>query len=90
MTGSITTFGVIKCLNSKSIVAPFNTSIKRVLTGEGEEVVKGQPLIEINLSESNLQIDKLLNEIDSLKQRLEDLEIKLKTLQDQAFLKLII
>ena len=86
---SITTFGVIKCFNTKSIVLPFNTSIKRVLTGEGEEVVKGQSLIEFDLTEYNLQIEKIRNEIDGLKQQLEDLEIKLKTIQDQTLLKTI-
>ncbi len=84
---SITTFGVIKCHNTKGIVVPFNTSIKRVLTGEGEEVEKGQSLIELDLSEYNQQTDKIINETYSLKQRLEDLEIKLKTLKDQALLK---
>lgn len=84
---SITTFGVVKCSNTKSIVLPFNTSIKRVLAGEGEEVVKGQSLIEFDLLEYNLQIEKMQNEIDRLKQELVDLEVLLKALQNQTLSK---
>lgn len=85
---SITTFGVIKCLNTKSIFLPFNTNIKRIFKNEGEEVTRGQSLIEFDLSDYYLQLDRSSQEIDDLKQQLESQTLKLKNLQEQRKIKI--
>lgn len=78
---SITTFGFVRCRNTKNITIPFNAGIKKVLVHEGEKVVEGQYLFQLDLSEYNKQtaakqteIDNLSLQIATLKQNLDAIE----------------
>lgn len=75
---SITTFGVIKCQDTINITLPFNAYIVNVHVKDGERVVQGQRLVELDASEYHTQINKKQEDIDNLKRQVLVLEDKLE------------
>ena len=87
LEATITASGTIVPEFEQVISSPINAQVKRVLKRPGDELKKGEPILELDVNESVLAVEKLNQEI-ALKQNQQakiklDLESTLNNLQSQ-------
>src|SRR5262249_7933703 len=74
LTEEITVYGTIVPAAGavQTITVPFESRVRRMLVTEGQQVSRGDPLLEIEPSpETNLQIQQTRNDYESAKKGLE-------------------